>query len=456
MPSMKELIDERKKLASDLEARLEQVKAEAREMSEEDIKAAEDIKTKISSVDAKMQNLNKVEEALTEARQIAANAPKVVTSSRTSTGSIEDPPSEKRFAIPATAQTRRNLKAFAGNDGNERAYRAGQWLLATMGQREESRQWCRDHGIELRVLSSNNNYLGGYAVVPEFSSAIIDLREQYGVFRRESRVVPMGSDTLMIPRRDGGLTAYFVSENAQITESDKSWSQVQLVAKKIATLTRWPVELNEDAIISIADDLASEIAWAFAKREDECGFLGDGTSTYGGIFGVIPKIDDGTHTASIATTGTGRTQFSNLTAADFHAAIATLPLYARANAKWYISSFGFATSMERLAYAGGGNTKSDIAGGSQASFLGYPVVLSQVLNATAGAQVSTVIALFGDLRQATTFGDRSGVMVDTSTERYFENAQLAIRGMERFDIVANDLGTTSVAGPLVAIKTAAS
>jgi hypothetical protein len=41
----------------------------------------------------------------------------------------------------------------------------------------------------------------------------------------------------------------------------------------------------EDAIISIADDLAEEIVYAFSLKEDQCGFIGDGTSTYGGIVG---------------------------------------------------------------------------------------------------------------------------------------------------------------------------
>jgi HK97 family phage major capsid protein len=310
----------------------------------------------------------------------------------------------------------------------------------------------------LRAQSSNNNFLGGYAVVPEFSQAIIDLRETYGVFRREARVVPMASDTMLVPRRDTGLTAYFVSENPSsgITESDKSWSQVTLTARKLATLTRWSSELNDDAVISMADDLAGEIAYAFAYQEDLCGFLGDGTSTYGGMRGLFPKIDDGAATASIYTAAAGNTQFGTLDLVDFHGVTGKLPLYARMGAKWYISPAGFADSMERLAHATGGATKADIGSGSMATFLGYPVVLSPVLNSTLTAQVSTVVAVFGNLQMSSLFGDRSGVSIDVSTERYFEFDQLAIRGKQRFDIVNHSLGTTSVAGPVIALKTPAS
>ena len=64
-------------------------------------------------------------------------------------------------------------------------------------------------------------------------AAIIDLREQYGVFRQNTRVVRMGSDTLTIPRRASGLTGYFVGEAASITESTGTFDQVSLIREKI-------------------------------------------------------------------------------------------------------------------------------------------------------------------------------------------------------------------------------
>ncbi len=107
----------------------------------------------------------------------------------------------------------------------------------------------------------------GVFVVPDpLSNVIIDLREQFGVLRQNAKVEPMTSDTKSVPKRLSGLTYYYPGENAAITDSDKFWGNVQLVAKKLATLSRYSSELNEDAIISIADDLASEIAQAFCDR----------------------------------------------------------------------------------------------------------------------------------------------------------------------------------------------
>ena len=109
--------------------------------------------------------------------------------------------------------------------------------------------------------------------------------------------------------------------------------------------------------------------------------------------------------------------------------------------------------MERLAHAQGGVTRSETEAGSQLSFLGYPVVITQVANSTLTAQASTVILGFGDLRLASTFGDRQAMEVQTSSERVFDQDQVAIRGVERFDFVAHDLGNASTAGAFVALKT---
>lgn len=370
-------------------------------------------------------------------------------------------PKAQNLTVPATVRFRNaRLKAFKGPTAEEDAYKCGRFLLAELYGDYASKLWCVQHGVGPRQLAQGTtvNTAGGALVPDEMERAIIDLREEYGVFRREANVRQMMSDTLIIPRRTGGLTAYFVDENPSsgITQSEKTWDSVKLVAKKMATLTLYSSEISEDAIINMADDLAGEIAYAFANKEDTCGFLGDGTSTYGGIHGVTIRINDGNHAAGIHTAATGATAFSTLTLADFHGVTGKLPLYARRNAKWYVHAAGYATSMERLMYAAGGNTVAMIGGGSGPSFLGYPVVMSQVLNSTLTAQTSTIVLLFGDLRMATSMGSRRGVSIALSDQRYFELDQIGIRGTERFDIACHDLGDGTTPGPIIALKTAAS
>jgi HK97 family phage major capsid protein len=163
-------------------------------------------------------------------------------------------------------------------------------MLATSGNAAAA-QWCRDHNILLqRAAQETVNESGGFTVPPEFGNDLIDLREEFGSFRRNAKIVPMASDSRSDPRREGGLTAYFEGESDAGTLSDKAWGRVSLMAKKLMVLARYTSEINEDSMVNMGDDLASEIAYAFALKEDQCGFIGDGSSTYGGIVGVTQKL----------------------------------------------------------------------------------------------------------------------------------------------------------------------
>lgn len=361
---------------------------------------------------------------------------------------------EPKFAVPRYAG---RLRSFKGPDAQLNAYKSGMFCLSIFGKPEamatqKAREFCRTNGIELMAQQEDANTAGGFTVFPEFSTAIIDLREEFGVFRREANVVPMASDTKTVPRRVSGLTAYYVDENTEITESEKGWDQVRLTARKIGILTRYSSELDEDSIISMADDLAAEMAFAFASKEDDEGFLGDGSSTYGGISGLITECTAAT--ATVVTALTGNTAFSSLDLVDFESMIGKLPQYAENNAKFYISKAGWAASMLRLIDAAGGNTGAMIAGAAPKEFLGYPVIISQKMNSTLTAQTSTNgLAYLGNLRQAAMLGDRRGITIATSDQRYFELDQLAIRGTSRHDINVHDVGDTSNAGSMIMLAT---
>lgn len=362
---------------------------------------------------------------------------------------------DRRMAIRAVSRVGR-LRAFRGEEAEWNAYVSGQWLLAHLAPNPEYRtkaqEWLREHLAGAATVMTS----GGALVPDQFEAAIIDLREQYGVFRANAKIEQMDGDTKIVPRRTSGLTAYFVGENSEVTASDKGWDQVELTARKIACLSKFSSELSDDAVISIADDLANEMAYAFASTEDDCGFLGNGSSTYGGTVGLITACT--TATATTVTAATGNTAFATLDLADFEGMVGKLPQYADTmNAKWYISKAGWAASMLRLIDAAGGNTGAMLAGTAPKSFLGYPVVISQKMNSTLTAQTSTYgLCYLGDLSLAATLGNRRGVTIKQSDQRYLEYDQLAVLGTERFAINVHDVGDTSSAGPIIMLATPAS
>jgi HK97 family phage major capsid protein len=345
------------------------------------------------------------------------------------------------------------LKAFKSEDD---AYKSGMFVRATIFNDQSAHEWCRENGVTIqKVQGETVGTTGGYLVPTQFNQAIIDLRETYGTFRQAVPPIPMGSDTMTMPRRAGGLTGYFPGENGQITESTKAWSQVTLNAKKLAVLTRTSTELAEDAIISIADDLASEMAYAFAQTEDSCGWNGDGTSTYGGIVGVRTKmvaVLGAGQLAGAVDAATNHDTFAEIDAADLASLMAKLPKYAEGRAKWYCSQPAWALVFQRLVAAAGGVTIGELTGGKPTrSYLGYPVIIDQTLP-TATTDISdTMMLAFGDLSMAVTMGERRGISIQTSNERYFEYDQVAIKATERFDINVHDLGDATTAGPLVGL-----
>src|SRR5713101_1506397 len=111
-----------------------------------------------------------------------------------------------------------------------------------------------------------------------------------GAFRQGAEVRPTTSDAQIRPRRTGGLTANFVAEGASIPESSFQLDAIESAQKKLAILGRASSELFEDSAPDLGEFLTSEIGYAFAAKEDDCGFNGDGTSTFSGINGLATKL----------------------------------------------------------------------------------------------------------------------------------------------------------------------
>lgn len=342
-----------------------------------------------------------------------------------------------------------------------KAYRFGKWLVAQTGNRK-AQAWCDERGIKT-AHSEGDNSLGGALVPEEFVPDLIVLREQYGTFRAWTQVVSMSSDVQVRPRLSTSLTAYLVGESETITESNATFDQVRLTAKKIAAVARTTSELNDDATIEIGSFVAGEFGYQFALAEDNAGFIGDGTSTYYNTVGVTPKLKALSGTiANIAglTVGSGNL-YSELALGDFEAVAGNLPLYADAGAEWVTHKSFYYNVMVKLMLAAGGVTAEEIGGGRRRPmFLGYPVRFSQVMPKTEAN--SQVCAILGDGKRASLMGDRKQLAVEMDRSIGFLTDEIVWRGIQRFDINVHSVGNASataslrVPGPVVGLITAAS
>lgn len=333
----------------------------------------------------------------------------------------------------------------------EMAWKFGTWCLATLGHKK-SLDYCRNFGITIKAHTEGVNSQGGFLVPDEMAAELVTLREQYGVFRRNAKIYRMASDTLRIPRKNTGLTAYWVGEAIAGTESTMGFDNVQLVAKKLTALTTVSNELLEDSVIDLASDVANEIAYQFAFKEDDAGFNGDGTSSYGGVVGLANALTDTTYQIS----DSGESTYSAITAADVGAAIGLLPAWAgqRSNIKIFCNKSTYHAVFERLALGAGGATAAEVASGlREPRFFGYPVEFTQVIPYTPSTGDS-VVAYIGDLAQSCYLGDRraTSIAFSDSALNAFEQDERVVRGTERVDIVCANVGGSAATGGVIKFR----
>jgi HK97 family phage major capsid protein len=357
------------------------------------------------------------------------------------------------------------LRAFKGPKAAEDAYWCGMWLRAAIYGHARSRQLCDQRGMhferesfaETRAMSEGVNAAGGFLVPDTFEQTIIDLREQYGNARRNLRIVPMGSDHSNEPRKAGGLTAYPRGENAAARESEQDWTNVELTARSWDVLTRLSVELSEDALISLAEDLAIDCARAFAEAEDNACIDGDGTGAYHGIVGIRTKIIDGTHSASVVDAAQTGDNWSELEDGDLLNVMGALPKYAEIGAKWHCSKIARHAVFSRLLRAASGATMAEISAGAAPGYMGFPIEEWASMPGTAGLGTGTALndkcmLLFGNMSLSSKMGVRKGITIQRLGELYATQGQIGIMASERFDINHHSLGDTTKPGPIISLN----
>lgn len=351
---------------------------------------------------------------------------------------VADKPAKKKVARYS------RLRGFENADDAEIC---GHWIRGHLLGREDSRRWYHEN-VEERALSSTDNSKGGVFIPETFASTVIRLVDEYSAIPQQANVIPMASDTLYVPRRTGGNTAYFVADNSETTASDMATDNVMLSAKDCRVASRVPNSLIEDSVVDLAGLVAQEFALALSQKIDDSGFAGTGTSEFGGIRGIQWKFENETLTAG--TNDSGESSLSAVTIDDFAETIGKLPSYARAGAGWYVTPQVYSTCMLPLMLSAGGVSAAELsAGASEQRFMGYPVYFNNSMRTSVSN--GQVICLFGQMRLSTHYGLRRDITVRASTDRYIEFDQTYFQATCRFDVVTSDVGDASTAGPVVAL-----
>jgi len=379
------------------------------------------------SVAEASKNLRSVVDRCTPAPEVRAEEPKVRIES-----------------VPFSGK----LRAFKSE---EDAYKAGMWIKGHLRGDAEAKRWCQDYGVEARAQGSTGSTTGSAFVPDILSNQVLRLVNEDSVFASNATPVTMPSDVVLVPRRTGGATAYWVNENTAITDSDPTHSQITLTAKKVTAATKVATELFEDSVVSIADMLATELAYTLTQAVETVAFNGNSGNapSVAGILtsnGIL-KNSSADYAASLVTAA-GDTP-DEITKANLLTMMGTMPSHSRQGAAWIVSPYVFATCFQALDAAQGGSV--GLAQGLGLTFMGYPVLLSHQCEST-GDLTGKVMALFANLRNAAHFGVRRGLEIASSDQVAFLSDQVVVRATMRCAISWSELGSDTVAGPVIALK----
>ncbi len=120
----------------------------------------------------------------------------------------------------------------------------------------------------------------------EFARELLKALSEQNIFRQISRIVQTSSDKLKVPVANGGAAVNWIGENAEIPETDVTFSQVVINSYKMGCLIRASTELMEDSAFDLQRHIADEFAQEMGNAEEEAFCMGVGTDRPTGLFTV--------------------------------------------------------------------------------------------------------------------------------------------------------------------------
>ena len=313
------------------------------------------------------------------------------------------------------------------------------------------------HVIGRKDMSELDNIGGGFLVNSDLTSVIIDQMGQYGKFRAHATTFPLGSAEAPVPEITSDFTVYCPGETSERTKSNMTFGQIRMIAKTLACLAALSRELDEDSIVGIAEIIGISMARSMAKKEDEIGFMGDGTSDYFGMTGIIGALRMVSERISeiaglVVASGNA---YSEITLDDFEEVVGLLPSDFDETSKWFMSKRFYHNVVWPLARAPGVANIFEILSDRKSRYLlGYEVEFVHCMpHVEANSQIC---ALLGDLQMGAFLGERKILSIERSDHVLFTGYQTVILGTERVDINAFGVGDKTNPGAIVGLITAAS
>jgi HK97 family phage major capsid protein len=134
----------------------------------------------------------------------------------------------------------------------------------------------RGHAVKTNTIGSNPN--GGYLMQPELGPLI-------ELLRNKPRVVEAGATTLSglvgdvyLPRQNGASTAYWVSENGALTDSNATFEQVKLTPKRLGASIPYSNSFLAQSSVDAESVIRNDAVMVLALAKDLAALHGTGVN----------------------------------------------------------------------------------------------------------------------------------------------------------------------------------
>jgi HK97 family phage major capsid protein len=245
----------------------------------------------------------------------------------------------------------------------------------------------------VRLMSTLSAGAGANTLPAPFLAEVFVIVELRGLARRLFRPIPMSSKTQDMSTVATKAVAYWPGEGSNITPADLGWGNGQLAANKLAAITSWSNEVEEDTAIAWLSIVQESMAEAILDKEDAAGFKGDGTAGYGGFTGLVNA------STNIVTLTAGKTGFTNAGPDDLRAVRDALSLAKRRGAMWMCHP-DFISHVEGMKNAQGDYIYRAPGADRPALLWGYPIANSgegiESMPSLADSAAATPYVAFGN------------------------------------------------------------
>ena len=320
-------------------------------------------------------------------------------------------------------------KEYTGPQGREAGHRAlGRTIDAA---------FRKFHG-ETVARDFDNSATGGGTFVPEETFGdVVRIIEEQSLPRKLARVIPMVSETMVVPTLASIVSGTFVetqgTANAGLdsTTNFKNAANSTLSAKSVVVLGKLSRELTADAVAAMTEVIGEIYADALASAENKAFLSHDGSTTGQPFTGIFE--DDNIALLPTAGGDASDSLTEVLTYANLATALTALPVEHQGRASWIMSPSMWAQVLS-LTDTGTGRPLiglDSFSSGAPKSLLGQPVYLCSEAPA-APANPATPLGAdaryiaVGDFSAACVMGDRQQIEAEVSDHVYFASRERAL------------------------------